>query len=312
MHRYNHHGAHRTFAGHAGWAEALIAFEAPAPELFNEDDLAQSVDAHEPGLQAVQRSRQRRLDARNQTSVDASAAADKSAAVSAAVEEPRETAQAAAARRASLALFAEKQRLMRRNETIVSHNGLLARETRSQERDTQAEDLEAGSLGRAHKRRPFAPDEAAPRGNTEAAKQDPQRTSLRVLFDRTPPAAELPEAQCREGAPHAQTDPQTSALAAQPVHAQPAAASSVPALQHSRSRMTVLNAQKVNSADRSSSQCAQAMHEYLFTACATGVVHRWALDDQLQSDQFRVRTCADSYTMPPLLAGVLSTSGSSQ
>jgi hypothetical protein len=31
------------------------------------------------------------------------------------------------------------------------------------------------------------------------------------------------------------------------------------------------------------------MNEYLFTACATGVVHQWALDDQIQCDKFEVR-----------------------
>ena len=33
--RYNHHGAHRTFYGHNGWAEAILAVTAP------EDDLTQ-------------------------------------------------------------------------------------------------------------------------------------------------------------------------------------------------------------------------------------------------------------------------------
>lgn len=30
------------------------------------------------------------------------------------------------------------------------------------------------------------------------------------------------------------------------------------------------------------------MNEYLFTACATGVVHQWALDTQIQCDRFEV------------------------
>ena len=45
--------------------------------------------------------------------------------------------------------------------------------------------------------------------------------------------------------------------------------------------------------------------EYIFTACATGVVHRWAIDRQLQSDQFRVRPAACRQIRYPIMLRAL-------
>lgn len=280
--------------------------QTPAPELLQEESAAVSRDSSH--AQSVQRSRslsrRRRADARRGRSNDAQADADSGEMQAGPNDEHEESAAAVAARKAALAIFVEKQRLMGRNETIVSQNGLLARAPRSRDGSKVA-----GAVGTASRQlHTLAPSaeatHAASAHDFPAAKRVSVQFARKILFGAAAQADETEPAHQPTGAPwqaqagdlrrcsatgEATTSQRVTAPAEAAMHPRSASAA------HCTAAFQGVDVRSSDSSDCAGSESSQpepGMCEYLFTACATGVVHKWALDEQLQSDQYQVRNFA--------------------
>jgi hypothetical protein len=265
--RYNHHGAHRTFHGHAGWAEAIVAVEAPEADHFQGVDFS-TTSSSQSGAAARPRRRLRvHLD-------PAAERTEQSGAPEDVYTSPD---------RSKLAIWEEKRRLIERNETVRVMAGSLQRAPRPRPREAErarsASDARAATSDPsevARQEQSAWVEEAGRRGMT----MDGDHVKMRQAPCSAAPAATVPPAATDR---HIFFDEAHSRSAGE--------ASTSDASDTAREGGQ--QGQRGLAERRSGSTAAsrrQRTREYIFTACATGVVHQWALDEQLQSDEYVVRT----------------------
>jgi hypothetical protein len=272
--RYNHHGAHRSFAGHLGWAEALIVVDVPttvAPEHDGLHSLGGAQNAQHPArLPKPPRPscRQKLLEMR----------------MAASREDEGEVCEAPVD--ADLVLFEGKQRPLQHTASIMRHGGSLPRgacpsavsSSQPQQQHVQRHAREGCQLNRhagaALDARQHAVDSAGigrgptpvrAAGMTADIRQQP--TSMKASRSRL--------AACDVSG--------TLALA----HAEEASGCFDSVEGEGSGRGSSEGSRGMAEGGSGGARC-QGVTEFLFSACATGVVHKWALDKQLQSDLYQV------------------------
>eukprot|EP00892_Ulva_mutabilis_P011728 jgi/Ulvmu1/8928/UM005_0019.1 len=238
QYRYNHHGAHRRFIGHQGWAEAIVLARVPAGRDCSrhaQTQALQSQDSIQPVAQKVSQ-RRKWLDRLKKHEVTA-------AATAAIAAEPACRNMTPGAAMRPCAILALQEESKHRNSAVDESAALQT-----------AMAADAHLLGR-HKT-PKSPAKAAkegaatgPRGNA------PGVTPCVLTSPRLAHAYESGKQDFHEEGSHLVAQVATHLHSVQPA-------------------VVEVDPDQVN--------------EYIFTACASGVVHQWAQDKQTQCDRFEI------------------------
>lgn len=231
VYRYNHHGAHRRFAGHLGLAEAIVLVRVPADRDCSRHAKTQALDSGaETEQPAPRKMSQRRkwMERLKQTTVVA--------------EEPHAADEAAP--------------------------------------DSPALSCPILAMNEEFRKRGAAMDESAslqgppPAANQTTGRQRTPRSPRSAPGKR---AAEQPRIELQGGMPSARAQAGPSQFSkhehesAGPIAVQ----ADIDATLHSTDSICPVVEE-------------DAVNEYIFTACSSGVVHQWAQDKQTQCDRFEV------------------------
>ena len=303
--RYNHHAAHRVFKDHVGMGECIIVVEAPEEqewdtlELVTEGTAApalaeagQRPAAHHRHAVAHQPQGTLACEAGPLTGPEGTHAAESRGASSQKLAGHHE----ATTTFSKGAIFEVKDKLMARNETIIKKDGALKRAPRTPEEDALRLDMQRGLRDGESLLSDAAAERILHCPTLQASDAVHAHSSTSDLAE-SDSVRNADEAQ-QEGrdAPHSSAQATGTAQlhsSAVQQQAQPDASSQVGRSSMTGSRRLTLAAQRALSQE--SSHGAARKREVLFTACSSGVVLKWALDEQLQSDQYKV--CRSSATL---------------